>query len=106
MGRVDVLISHSPPFNTSCDILWDGKHVGSKPLRRYIDRYQPIVVLSGHIHESPGTDTIGKTLVVNPGPFPWYSEVTVNRDTRKATSQRSFFSNSSSRDSESSILRK
>jgi hypothetical protein len=32
--------------------------------------------------------------------------VTVNRDTRKATSQRSFFSNSSSRDSESSILRK
>ncbi len=40
---------------------------GSTAIRRAIEKYQPLVDLCGHIHESRGTTKIGKTLVINPG---------------------------------------
>ena len=36
-------------------------------VRDAIDRYQPLLSLHGHIHESKGTITLGKTLSINPG---------------------------------------
>jgi uncharacterized protein len=41
--------------------------VGSSAVREAIERYQPLVALHGHIHESPGAIRIGRTLCVNPG---------------------------------------
>jgi Icc-related predicted phosphoesterase len=41
--------------------------VGSSAVRDAIERYQPLVALHGHIHESPGATRIGRTLCVNPG---------------------------------------
>jgi Icc-related predicted phosphoesterase len=41
--------------------------VGSSAVRETIERYQPLVALHGHIHESPGATRIGRTLCVNPG---------------------------------------
>jgi len=41
--------------------------VGSKAVRDAIDRYQPLLSLHGHIHESKGAVTLGKTLSINPG---------------------------------------
>jgi uncharacterized protein len=40
---------------------------GSTAIRREIEKYQPLVDLCGHIHESRGNTRIGKTLVINPG---------------------------------------
>jgi len=40
---------------------------GSTSVRRAIEKYQPLVDLCGHIHESRGTTRIGRTLVLNPG---------------------------------------
>ena len=40
---------------------------GSTSIRRAIKKYQPLVDLCGHIHESRGTTRIGRTLVINPG---------------------------------------
>ena len=40
---------------------------GSTAIRRKVEKYQPLVHLCGHIHESRGTTRIGRTLVVNPG---------------------------------------
>jgi hypothetical protein len=40
---------------------------GSPAIRRAIEKYQPLVDLCGHIHESRGTTRIGRTLVINPG---------------------------------------
>jgi len=40
---------------------------GSTSIRRAIEKYQPLVDLCGHIHESRGTTRIGRTLVLNPG---------------------------------------
>lgn len=41
--------------------------VGSTAVREAIERYQPVVGLHGHVHESPGTQRLGRTLTINPG---------------------------------------
>lgn len=68
LERPFVLVTHTPPHNTSLDIIWNGSHIGSKVIREYIETYQPNLVVSGHIHEARGIDYIGATIIVNPGP--------------------------------------
>ncbi|MEM3703267.1 MAG: metallophosphoesterase [Candidatus Bathyarchaeia archaeon] len=73
---------HCPPYNTNLDlapkldknlkiVLMGGKpllvHVGSVAIRKLIEKYQPLLGLHGHIHESYAEDRIGKTVVLNPG---------------------------------------
>ena len=41
--------------------------VGSTAVRRALDKYQPMLGLHGHIHESRGAARLGRTLAVNPG---------------------------------------
>lgn len=41
--------------------------VGSRSVRSMIERHQPLLTLHGHIHESRGQATIGRTLCLNPG---------------------------------------
>ena len=41
--------------------------VGSTAVRQLIEEYQPMLALHGHIHESRGAATIGKTLAINSG---------------------------------------
>ena len=65
----NILVSHQPPVNTVNDELGSGKHVGSKIIREFIEWLQPLVVFTGHIHEGVGIDKIGKTRIINPGPF-------------------------------------
>ncbi len=40
---------------------------GSAAVRTAIEKYQPLLSLHGHIHESRGQTTIGRTVSVNPG---------------------------------------
>jgi Icc-related predicted phosphoesterase len=42
-------------------------HVGSTAVRSFIERHQPLVGLHGHVHESRGAQSLGRTLCVNPG---------------------------------------
>jgi len=62
-----VYVTHSPPWGTLLDRLYDGRPVGSRAIRSFIERHQPPLTLHGHIHESPGVDRIGATVSVNPG---------------------------------------
>ena len=62
-----VLIMHNPPKDTDCDMIPGGIHVGSQKLRDYIEKYEPLLVVTGHIHESAGISKVGGTTVVNPG---------------------------------------
>jgi len=41
--------------------------VGSKAVKKMIEKYQPLLGLHGHIHESSGSIRIGRTYCVNPG---------------------------------------
>lgn len=69
-----VFVFHSPARDTACDRIASGAHVGSRAIRRFLERHQPPLLLSGHIHEAPRVssayrDAIGRTVVVNPGQF-------------------------------------
>lgn len=67
-GNKSVLLVHFPPYNTLCDEIGDGKHVGSASLRQVIEEKKPDLVLCSHIHECGGkTDTVGETVVYNIG---------------------------------------
>ncbi|MGQ9468288.1 MAG: metallophosphoesterase family protein [Nitrososphaerales archaeon] len=67
-NRIDVLISHASPYGTKCDRSYKGNHIGSKPVRSFIEKVKPKVVISGHVHEARSMDVLGETLIVNPGP--------------------------------------
>jgi Icc-related predicted phosphoesterase len=65
-----ILVSHQPPLNTSTDLAQGKTHIGSKAIRTFIERFQPTLCFTGHIHESVGIDRVGSTRIINPGP-PW-----------------------------------
>ncbi len=71
---------HVPPYNSGLDEapeLSDDLRpknagnalipVGSTACRKVIEKYQPMLGLFGHIHESKGVTRIGKTVCINPG---------------------------------------
>jgi Icc-related predicted phosphoesterase len=62
-------MAHNPPFDTQTDCVGFGRSVGSKAVRRFIEKYQPDVCVTGHIHESRAVDRVGKTQIINPGLF-------------------------------------
>ncbi len=73
---------HVPPYNTAIDkapkldsnlkpyVIPGGVQmapVGSMAVTTIIKRYQPMLALHGHVHESSGKVKIGRTLCINPG---------------------------------------
>ncbi len=74
---------HVPPYDTNLDIApeldanltpklslsggFKTIPVGSKAVRAAIEKYQPLVGLHGHIHESRSAQKLGKTMCINPG---------------------------------------
>jgi Icc-related predicted phosphoesterase len=69
---------HAPPYGYALDLApeltadlvqaADRKiHVGSKAVARVIQKYQPLLGLHGHIHESRGVQKVGKSTLINPG---------------------------------------
>lgn len=65
-----IFISHQPPINCKCDIITTGAHVGSVEVRSFIEKHNPIVCFTGHIHEAASRDEIGNTIILNPGQAP------------------------------------
>lgn len=66
---VRLMISHTPPRGTRVDRVRLGFHAGSRSVRRLIEEHGPDLLLCGHIHEAAGEDTLGRTRILNPGPF-------------------------------------
>jgi uncharacterized protein len=64
-----IFMSHTPPYNTRADLLSSGINAGSRAVRNFIEKVQPGVCVTGHIHEARSVDHIGKTIVINPGTF-------------------------------------
>ena len=84
LGNTDRVIFnfHVPPRDTPIDqaVLLDPEFrpimkggvpvisgVGSTAVRAALEKYQPMMSLHGHIHESRGEARIGRTLAINPG---------------------------------------
>lgn len=67
-GDKIVLITHGPPHGTELDNI-KGRHTGCKSITNFIQEVQPIVSISGHLHETFGVKQVfGRTLLINPGP--------------------------------------
>ena len=64
-----VLVTHQPAWGTKLDVAGTDRHTGSRAIREFIENYQPILSISGHMHEAYGVDKIGTTVLINPGPF-------------------------------------
>jgi Icc-related predicted phosphoesterase len=64
-----ILMVHTPPKGEVVDRLPSGVHVGSPGVRALIEKYQPAIVVTGHIHEGAGEERIGRSHVLNPGAF-------------------------------------
>jgi Icc-related predicted phosphoesterase len=60
----DVVVTHDPPYGI-LDTVPTGRHIGSPHVRDLLDRLRPRLLLCGHAHESPGTERVGDTLVIN-----------------------------------------
>ena len=71
---------HAPPYGTGLDeapsldenmrpVLGGAvmKPVGSTAVKAAIQKYQPVLSVHGHIHESKGVCRLGRTLTMNPG---------------------------------------
>ena len=74
---------HVPPYDTNLDVAPEIDEnltpklslaggfkmisVGSTAVRAVIEKYQPLVGLHGHIHESRSAQKIGRTTCINPG---------------------------------------
>ncbi len=69
---------HAPPYGFALDLApemssdlvqaADRKiHAGSHAVTRMIQKYQPLLGLHGHIHESRGVQKFGRTTIINPG---------------------------------------
>jgi len=80
--KTAVFCFHCPPYNAVIDMapklkpdftpVYEGGHpvmipVGCNAVRKIIEKYQPLIGLHGHIHESPGFIKIGRTPCLNPG---------------------------------------
>ena len=87
-----IWIHHAPPVGArTC---WDGhKAIGDEFLRKWIDRFQPDMVLSGHIHNAPFAeagswiDRIGRTWVFNTGKQPGAQPTTLTIDLATMTAE-------------------
>lgn len=62
-----ILMTHAPSYGIF-DEIPSGLNVGSPAVKKIVDKYRPILALSGHIHESIGVEKIGDTVFCNPGP--------------------------------------
>ncbi|MFC1783890.1 metallophosphoesterase [Planctomycetota bacterium] len=67
-----VFVCHSPPANTGLGNIDTDIDVGSIAVHNWIEKYQPLLSLHGHIHESPEitgchTTKLGLTTVHQPG---------------------------------------
>lgn len=77
-----ILNVHVPPWESSLDTAFEVDEdlhyvtkggrpheipTGSPAVRQIIEEVQPLLSLHGHIHESRGVTTIGRTVAINPG---------------------------------------
>lgn len=77
-----ILNVHVPPYESSLDTAFEVDEelryvtkggrphevpTGSRAVREIIEETQPLLSLHGHIHESKGVTTLGRTVAINPG---------------------------------------
>jgi Icc-related predicted phosphoesterase len=77
MTKDVVFLTHVPPFGHLDSVpippafsakVGEAEHIGSHFIQGIVERFRPVLVISGHVHEHRGVEREGGTLYVNPGP--------------------------------------
>jgi len=63
-----LLVTHQPIYGLF-DKVKSGERVGSKVFSAFLREKQPLLWITGHVHENSGWSVIGRTTVVHPGPL-------------------------------------
>lgn len=68
-----IFIAHDPPLGYFDKVNFkasplNGKHVGDGYFLKYLKKYQPSLMICGHMHEYQGIREIGKTNIISVGP--------------------------------------
>jgi len=82
-----LFVMHGPPMGVGLDVTGDGRNVGSRASRRFLEECAWPLALHGHIHESPHVSgswfgRLGRTTCVNPGAMERPSWVLVDLEQR------------------------
>jgi Icc-related predicted phosphoesterase len=72
-SKPELLLIHYTPYKCLDKMdykknVFHGKNMGVSLFNEGIKKYQPVLVVCGHMHENIGICKIGKTTIVNPGP--------------------------------------
>lgn len=84
-----VYVIHTPPYGIGLDQCSPGaRRAGSKALYSFLLKYQPMLSLHGHIHESPETSgrwqaNLGRSLCIQPGQLSDFTYVAIDLSTMK-----------------------
>ncbi|MCD6509087.1 MAG: metallophosphoesterase [Thermoprotei archaeon] len=76
---IRILLSHMPPLRTKLSLTYSGDDIGSSSIRNLIEENLVELCLCGHLHERRGIDTMGRCLLINPGPlgYGFYAKVKI-----------------------------
>lgn len=59
-----IFVSHQGAWQTEV-----AGGIGSLSIRKFIDKYSPILALSGHSHDAVGVENLNGSILANPGPL-------------------------------------
>ncbi len=81
--KAGVMITHTPAYGMN-DISSFGDHMGSQAILDVALEFRPRLALSGHVHESRGSEVSKGTMFVNPGPAKngFYAKVSLGKVVR------------------------
>jgi Icc-related predicted phosphoesterase len=66
-GDKVILVTHGPPYGNKLDRI-NGGHAGCKSYNKFIKEVGVNLCICGHFHETSGNfDTLGRTVLINPG---------------------------------------
>ncbi|MDI6917528.1 MAG: metallophosphoesterase family protein [Thermoplasmatales archaeon] len=78
VNKEKILVLHSPPV---CKVGKEGNIVvGSDAVNEIIHELKPKLLFCGHAHKASGTDMVGDTLCVNPGPLKYRNAAVVDSE--------------------------
>ncbi len=83
-----IYVIHTPPTNVGLDVCYNGQKVGSIATYEFIKKFQPLLSLHGHVHESPSVSgvwkaNIGNTICIQPGQTHNLVYMVIDLDTMK-----------------------
>ncbi len=62
VDEFSIVLSHPPPYGFFDEV--GSMHVGSRAVRKIVEKKKPILLICGHIHEHEGEKILGDTLIV------------------------------------------